>query len=49
MNNLFCNLNSVASKLNIRVLDGNGNVLPALWMFRMVNSQIVFEGLDGVL
>ena len=46
----FTNLNSVPSKLKIRLIAADGTTeIPTTWILKYINSQIIFEGLQNVL
>lgn len=50
MSNDFSNLNNAACKLSIRLMQSDGvTVIPATWILKTINSQIIFEGLQQTL
>lgn len=43
------NLNTISSKLNIKLYDANNTLVPTIWSLNLKNYQILFEGLTNIL
>lgn len=46
----FITLNNIPSKIYIRLMQADGiTQIPATWVMKFINSQIIFEGLQPIL
>lgn len=43
------NLNTISSKLDIKLYDANNTLVPTIWSLNLKNYQILFEGLTNIL